>query len=74
MDWNEVTDRNGTYTFIRIGKILDQHYLPEDVQSLVDTHGVKETVRTINEQYQQLYKKNAVAIVNHGGHLKVIQA
>lgn len=74
MDWNQLVDRNGKYTFIRIGKALDRHYLPEDVQSLVDTHGVVETVRTINEHSQQLYHKNALAIVNHSGQLKVIQA
>lgn len=74
MDWNELVDRSGTYIFIRIGKVLDHHYLPEDVQSLIDTHGVKETVRNINDLYQRMYHKNAVAIVNHSGQLKVIQA
>lgn len=74
MDWNEVIDRKGTYEFIRLGKALSGLYLPEDIQSLIDTHGVRETVQVINQQYQGLYRKNAVAIVNHSGQLKVIQA
>jgi hypothetical protein len=74
MDWNEIIDRKGTYKFISLGKALSGSYLPEDIQSLIDTYGVRETVRLINEQHQNKFHKNAISIVNHSGDLKVIQA
>lgn len=74
MDWNEIIDRKGTYQFISLGKALGGSYLPEDIQSLIDTYGVRETVRMINEQHQKKFRKNAISIVNHSGDMKVIQA
>lgn len=73
MDWHDITDRSGRFEFIGLGTILASLYLPEDVQTLIDTLGVKDMVVIVNERHQRLYRRNAVAIVNHSGQLKVVQ-
>jgi hypothetical protein len=72
MDWNELIDRDGNFEFVRVSKPLSRLYFPEDIQSLVDTHGVRAMVVIVNEQYQARYKRFALQITNNGGELKVI--
>lgn len=56
MEWDDIQDPKSEYEFINPWVLVRGQYEPEEIQDMINKHGVEGMVRTVNEHFKMLPK------------------
>lgn len=56
MEWTEVKDPNGEFLLPSEWAHVSSSFTPEEVQDLINKHGVRDMIRIVNDHFWKTYR------------------